>query len=64
MTWEHNCLFNWNWNQHRAGYNSKPVKETGLKIPVAPLEFQFHPSNLKIVGMSKYSNAREKEYEP
>ena len=31
MTWEHNCLFNWNWNQHRAGYNRKPVKETGLK---------------------------------
>ena len=60
MAWEHNCLFNWNWNQHRASYKNKHVKETGLNIPVAPLEFQLHPSNLKLVGMSKYSDAREK----
>ena len=33
-------------------------------MPVAPLEFQLDPSNSKVVGMSKYSDATAKEYGP
>ena len=53
-------------------YTQLKLKSTGLfrrenllkkqikSVPIAPLEFQLHPSNLKLVGMSKYSGARAK----
>ena len=46
---------------NRAIDKSKPIKETCVNIPTVPLEFQLDPSNSKVVGMSKYSDATTKE---
>ena len=61
MAWEHNCLFNWNWNQHKLQQQtSKHVEETGLKHTCCAIGVSVASFNLKLVGMSKYSDGRAK----